>query len=337
MNSTITTAHSMMQVPPMDARITPPPEELNIVIPKRQTCPALPESPKSMPDTPQSGFVSASSPSTRKRQRRRSSSSRCRPPKVDVKQQPYSNSNIIFSPRPYENLYVERAYLAGGLQQQSVRAADLIRQYSAVDLQLLNLGGATGQRRLRKQLGLLKSKIHEAVEQEKAIFVRLGELYVEIQSRETWAQTGYQHGWAIDSPSVETPSVYDPMSAMFYGLPTPTTPLNAACADFVPMCYFGGLQQIADPSLYQHEPVDTGYGLDTVEEAGEDILYGPDSGCESVESETTPATPVAADAPVAATDECGMGVGEAFEDDRVMAIRERRFSLPCLQTAWPEA
>ena len=41
---------------------------------------------------------------------------------------------------------------------------------------------------MRKQVALLQSKIAAAAEQEKAVIVRLGELYVEMQSRERWAR-----------------------------------------------------------------------------------------------------------------------------------------------------
>ncbi|KAF4973646.1 hypothetical protein FSARC_124 [Fusarium sarcochroum] len=326
MNATFATIHGMVQLPPMDARITPPPEELSLVIPKLQTCPVLPPSPKSLPGTPYPDTPSVSSQSPRKKQRRRSSSSRNRPPHVDVRQQPQINSRLIFSPRPFESLYVERAYLASSLQQQAARAAELMREYCAVDLQLQNLDGVNGRRKLKKQLSLLKSKVNQAAEQEKAIFSRLGELYVEIQSRETWAQT-----WTVESPSVATPIGFSPVS---YSLSTPTTPLSGSSADFVPMSYFGNLQPVTEPAYLQQEP--TVYGLETVDEAGEDLLYGPDSGCESVESETTPATPVDVEIPSVEKNMCGSEMGEEFGDVPFIAVRERRFSLPCIQSAWPE-
>lgn len=210
-----------------------------------------------------------------------------------------------------------------------------MRQYSIVESQLQGLPGDKGRRKLRKQLGLLKSKINEAFEQERAIFSRLTELYMEIQSRESWMQIGYQQQqvWSMDSPSVGTPSVYSPMSysPMSYSLPTPTTPLNGACAEFIPMGYFGDVHHLPESSLGQEE-AKASLGLETVDEAGEDLLCRPDSPCESVESDTTPATPVAVDAPIIeATD-----LEEASGHVRTMAIRKRRFSLPCLQNAWPE-
>ncbi|KAM0435942.1 hypothetical protein ACHAPT_002834 [Fusarium lateritium] len=322
----------MALLPPIAARITPPPEGLSIIIPKPETHPILPASSEFIPQT---SIESTTSPSTRRRSRRRSSSSRARPPRVDMRPLTHTNSHLIFSPRPYESLYVERAYLSNALQQHSGRATKLMMEYSVVDLQLQSPGDK-GRRKLRKRLGLLKSRINEAFEQERAIFSRLTDLYMEIQSRESWMQIGYhqQQGWSMDSPSVGTPSVYSPMS---YSLPTPTTPLNGACPEFVPMGYFCDVHhhQLPESLLCQEEP-EASQGLETVDEAGEDPLCGPDSGCESVESDTTPTTPDADDAQVIETTEGGMDLEEAAGDSRVLAIRKRRFSLPCVQNAWPE-
>lgn len=309
----------------MDARITPPPEELNVVIPKLQAFPVLPLSPKSLPDTPHPDTSSVSSPSPRKKHRRRSSGSRNRTSKADTKQQAQVNSSLLFSPRPFESLYIERAYLATSLQQQAGRAAELMRQYCAVELQLQNLVGDNGRRKLRKQLSLLKSRVYQAAEQEKAVFSRLGELYVEIQSRETWAQA-----WTVDSSSVSTPLYFSPVACSF---PTPTSPLGGNSADFTPMGYFSDFHQVAEPAYFHQEP--TMYGLETVDEASEDLLYDPASSGESVESETTPATPVTAEVPfVEEKNECVPEMAEDLGDGRCMAVRERRLSLPCLHSAW---
>ncbi|KAM0325252.1 hypothetical protein ACHAPQ_008059 [Fusarium lateritium] len=322
MNATFTSLHGMIQLPPMDARITPPPEELNVVIPKLQTFPVLPLSPRSLPDTPHPDTSSVSSPCSQKKQRRRSSSSRNRPSKADTKQ---VNSNLLFSPRPFESLYIERAYLATSLQQQSARAAELMRQYCAVELQLQNLLGDNGRRKLRKQLSLLKSRVNQAAEQERAIFSRLGELYVEIQSRETWAQA-----WTVDSSSVSTPLYFSPVSCSF---PSPTSSLGGNSVDFAPMGYFGDFYQAAEQTYFHQEPAM--YGLETVDEAGEDLVYDPTSSSMSVESETTPATPVTVEVPfVEAKNECGPEMEEDLSDGRCMAVRERRLSLPCLHNAW---
>lgn len=325
MSTTFTSLHGMMQLPPMDARITPPPEELNVVIPKLQTFPVLPLSPASLPDTPHRDTSSVASPSPRKKQRRRSSDSRNRTSKADTKQQAQVNPSLLFSPRPFESLYIERAYLATSLQQQAGRAAEFMRQYCAVELQLQSLVGDNGRRKLRKQLSLLKSRVNQAAEQEKVIFSRLGELYVEIQSRETWAQA-----WSVDSSSVSTPLYFSPVSCSF---PTPTSPLGGASADFTPMGYFSDFHQVTEPAYFHQEPAT--YGLETVDEAGEDPVCDSTSNGESVESETIPATPLTADVP--SVDEKNEYVPEMEKnpiDGRSMAVRERRLSLPCLHNAW---
>ncbi|KAF5646787.1 hypothetical protein F52700_1695 [Fusarium sp. NRRL 52700] len=324
MNTTFTTTRSIMQLPPMDARITPPPEQLNIAIPKLQTCPILPPSPQSLPDTPHPDTPSVCSPSSRRR-RRRSSTSKSRLTPESVDQQPYSNSRLIFSPRPFENLYIDRAYLISCLQQQATRAADLMAQYCAVEAQLRNLVGDSSRRKLRKQLALLKSKANQAAEQEKAIFSRLGELFVEIRSRETWAKT-----WTVESPSVASSVCFSPVS---YGFTTSLTPLSGTLDHFVPMGYFGDMHQVYEPSHIHQEPVP--YGLETVDEAAEDI-FGPESSCDSAESETTPATPIDVVAPFVQEKDYGSELGEELNEERFVALRERRLSLPYLHNAWPE-
>ncbi|KAF4948287.1 hypothetical protein FGADI_9759 [Fusarium gaditjirri] len=307
----------------MDARITPPPEELKNAIPKLQTCPILPASPQSLPDTPDPDTHSVCSPSSRRR-RRRSSSSKNRATRESVNQQPYTNSRLIFLPRPFESLYIDRAYLTSCLQQQAGRAADLMRQYCVVELQLQNLTGDSGRRKLKKQLALLKSKVNQAAEQEKAIFSRLGELYVEIQSRETWAQT-----WTVESPSATSSICFSPVS---YGFTTPLTPLSGTSEHFSPMGYFGDVHQVYEPPYVHQEP--TFYGLETVDEAAEDI-FGLESTCDTAESETTPATPTDVMAPFVQEKDYGSEFGEELSDERFVALRERRLSLPCLHNAWP--
>jgi hypothetical protein len=200
-----------------------------------------------------------------------------------------------------------------------------MRQYCAVELQLQNFVGDNGRRKLRKQLSLLKSRVNQTAEQEKAIFSRLGELYVEIQSRETWAQA-----WTIGSSTVSTPLYFSPVSCSF---PTPTLPLGGDSADFTPMGYFSDFHQVAEPAYFHQEPAM--YGLETVDETGEDLLYDPTSSDESVESETTPVTPVTAEVPfVEEKNERGPEMEKDLGDGRCLIVRERRLSLPCLHNAW---
>ncbi|KAM0501325.1 hypothetical protein ACHAP8_004313 [Fusarium lateritium] len=328
MNTAFTQVHGMIQLPPMDARITPPPEELNVVIPKLQTFHILPPSPQSLPDTPYPETPSTPNLSPRKRQRRRSSSSRSRQPRPDAKQQPQANSRLLLEPRPFENLFTDQAYLTGIFQQQASRASELMRRYCAVEQQLRTLDGDQGRRKLRKQLSFLKSQMNQAVEQEKIISSRLFDLYVEMQSRETWAQS-----WTATSPSVESPYCFSPQS---YSFSAPTTPLAGSSGEFVPMGYFNDFHQPVEPFFAPSEPAV--WRLETVDEAAEDLLYGPDSSSVSIESETTPATPISAELPFAEEkNECSTETRDKLDDSRFVVVRERRMSLPCLRHAWPEA
>ncbi|CAG7562845.1 unnamed protein product [Fusarium equiseti] len=333
MNTTFSQIHGMVQLPPMDARITPPPEDLEIVVPKLQTNPVFPPSPKSLPDILYPDTPSSTGSSSRKRQRRLSSSSQSRQSRSNANQQAQVSSRLLFEPRAFEELYIERAYLDQKLQEHSYRASDLMRRYCGVEQQLQNLDGDHGRRKLRKHLSLLKSKINQAAEQERAIFSRLGDLYVEIQSRETWAQA-----WTVDSPSVASSICFSPASS---GFPTPTTPFVGSSMDFAPTSYFNNFYQAAGPCYSYTSSESAVYGLETVDEAAEDLLCGPDSSSVSVESETTPTTPatsVATDAHSSVEkNDCGSEVGDDLDNVRFLVTRERRLSLPCLRHTWPEA
>ncbi|KAL2111961.1 hypothetical protein VUR80DRAFT_8975 [Thermomyces stellatus] len=89
----------------------------------------------------------------------------------------------MLSPRPAQELLVERAYLVDCLAFQGARAADCIQRLSGAEQ---TAASGEGGRRLRKQIALLKSKIVAAAEQEKVVIVRLADLYVEMQSWERW-------------------------------------------------------------------------------------------------------------------------------------------------------
>ena len=102
---------------------------------------------------------------------------------------PLQQQSSVLSPRPAQDLLVERSYLVDSLAAQGARASALIQKLSMAEQAA---AAGEGGRRLRKQIALLKSKITAAAEQEKAVIVRLGELYVEMQSRERWARAQAQ-------------------------------------------------------------------------------------------------------------------------------------------------
>ncbi|OAA58307.1 hypothetical protein ISF_06846 [Cordyceps fumosorosea ARSEF 2679] len=118
-----------------------------------------------------------------------------------------SRTHCLLAPRPYEEIYHEQAYLSAHLQQKMQRVEGLIREYSAAQAQLsLGAEGKT-RRRLRKLLNLLRCKLEEASEQERAIFGRLGELYMEQSSRDTWerARAAATAPVVLVAPSTPTP------------------------------------------------------------------------------------------------------------------------------------
>lgn len=117
-----------------------------------------------------------------------------------------------------------------------------------------------------------------------------------------------------------TPTVYSPISPMFCGMPTPTTPLNAMSPDFVPSGYFGDAWMFSESTMFQTEFMEPMI-LETVEEAGEEMLYDANENYEHGATEETEHTP---------------DTRRSSCDVEAMSTRERRLSLPCLQTVWPE-
>ncbi|KAK7415292.1 hypothetical protein QQZ08_012390 [Neonectria magnoliae] len=314
------TLQNIAHLLPVDARITPPPEKMEVTLSTALSCAPPSESSESVSETAQSsnGATTANSSAT-KRHRKRPSISRSR---SDITHGVFPNNNSVFSPRPCENPYTERAYLSASLQLQSAKAADFMREYSMAEAQHQNLGAGKERRRLRKYLGLLRFKINQAVEQERAILARLGELYVEIQSLENWAWAGGHGPSFADGSLSEAPSVYTAMSPISYDMSTPISPLNATSPEFVPQGYFEGHQQLPDTQLgQQEEPADASMTLDTVMEEGEEPSCNHELSHDYVDDEV-----------VQKTDDADHDSMPWFD----AGFRTRRLSLPCIQTAWPE-
>lgn len=318
------TVQHAVQLLPMDARITPPPDQKNVVYSTMFGAPPS-ESSEAMSEATQSSDGSTPSGPSGKGRNERRSSGPARGRQADTTQDHSSSASLVFSPRPYESMYAERAYLTSSLQLQTSRAADLIRKYSLAEARHQHLEAGKERRRLRKHLRFLRSKIIEAAEQQKTVYSRLGELHVEIQSRETWILSGYQGSSFVDITIPESPLVYSTMSS--YDLSTPTTPLDATSPAFVPRAYFGDdVLYPLDPSPCQKEPKAAGRSLDTVVEESDELLPNPEFSDISYE--------------------CGNGEVDmemndadsesAWLDDCFKATRSRRLSLPYIQTAWPE-
>lgn len=158
--------------------------------------------------------------------------------------EPSTAGDIVFSPRPVEDLHAERAYLSTSLFRQSLHAEGLIRDYSSAlrQLQACEESSTHGKvrRQLKKQLNLLKLKIHKVGSQERAIGSRLGEVGVELQSREAWDREKQRCFFpllvdtssSVGSWSDEGHQVFSTTSMSY--MTSPETPLNALSPSFVP-------------------------------------------------------------------------------------------------------
>lgn len=235
-----------------------------------------------------------------------------------------STLDLVFSPRPFEPLFAERAYLTTSLELLSSKRAALIAHYSATQDQLDHSEPSPRQRRrLRKRLSLLRCKIGGAAEQQKTLFVRLGEVFVELESREAWSVAQHQHPGSF-SPA-DTPASPGPESPSHasLSLSTPSTPLKATSPDFIPRTE--AMNPIT-PASGRGAEADEGQGspasalLETVDEAGEDFS-GHGLGYEYQ----------------LADGDAKLRPGRRLSlDGHAMLLAEKRLSVPNLQTAWPE-
>lgn len=107
----------------------------------------------------------------------------------------------VFHPRPYEDVYAEQAYLSVTFQSHINKVSDLIHKYSLAEEESIHGESRKCKRAARKQIGILRGQLIHAAEQEQAIFVRLGELYVETKSRETWDVARKQRPPRVKRPS----------------------------------------------------------------------------------------------------------------------------------------
>lgn len=142
------------------------------------------------------------------------------------------------SPQSFEQLYTEMAYLTASLKNQGDREVELMRKLSILQEKVDSGLPADERRRSRKKMALLRSKIIEATAQKKAILLRLGDIYVELQSRETWMQIQSElyerrHSWwHTGSPGAGYATTPSDATSMI------PTPLDAASPVFIPLgCY----------------------------------------------------------------------------------------------------
>ncbi|KAH7143824.1 hypothetical protein EDB81DRAFT_508258 [Dactylonectria macrodidyma] len=312
------TLQQIVQLVPMDAKLTPPLEQRMATYPMSFNPPSS-ESSEAVSENTQSPDGASSSVSSGKGRNGRRPSGSSRRRHVDTRQDPFNNANLVFSPRSYEIVCAERAYLTSSLQLQTARAADLMRQYSLAEARHQGLGAGKARRRLRKHLRALQPKMIEVAEQQRAICNRLGELYVEIQSREVLTLSGYQGPSFVDDQVPESPSAHSTMSS--YGMSTPqSTPLSPTSPVFVPQGYLKDFPFPSDPPPSQQEPTDLGASLETVVEEGEEAVCNHDFNSElSCESGDDDAVMDTDDTDCDSTSWCNPGSG---------AARSRRLSLP---------
>ncbi|KAK6080993.1 hypothetical protein SCUP515_03135 [Seiridium cupressi] len=92
---------------------------------------------------------------------------------------------IALEPRPFIVLHQERECLAHHLNFVDEWATHLYRQLAYYDERISHLEGKE-RNDARKEQQWLRKRICDSLEDQKAITLRLGELHIEIQSRERW-------------------------------------------------------------------------------------------------------------------------------------------------------
>ncbi|KAK4121724.1 hypothetical protein N657DRAFT_635738 [Parathielavia appendiculata] len=94
--------------------------------------------------------------------------------------------------RPLAELHNEYSYLVHDLQKQGDRATRLFHRYAAVDARLAEAQTASEAKRCKREASLIKTKIAESTQQEKLILLRLGQMHVELQTRNRWMTVHHQ-------------------------------------------------------------------------------------------------------------------------------------------------
>ncbi|PVH74952.1 hypothetical protein DL98DRAFT_593584 [Cadophora sp. DSE1049] len=90
--------------------------------------------------------------------------------------------------RALEELHLERSYLIDSLQAQTQTASQLMRKIPALEFKLQQPNLRPLHRKIRKQLGWVKSRLGQSGLQEQTISFRLDQLASEIQTREQWSR-----------------------------------------------------------------------------------------------------------------------------------------------------
>lgn len=115
-------------------------------------------------------------------------------------------------PRSFETLQAERSYLLSSLQQENIKATDLLRKLRPFEEALVRSDISQIRRRARKQILWLRYRINETTRQEVTILNRLHQLEQEMQGRESWIQIEHehehgQHGQNLSGPTSPSDSM----------------------------------------------------------------------------------------------------------------------------------
>ena len=283
--------------------MTPPPENTSPSLechPKKQINTfRKPPTPESLPRTTVDTQVNRQSSTVSNHRRRRST----------------ATSDSIFSPRDPQDLARERAYIGQELEKQSGCKTELIRRYAVAesDFNAAHAADAKQRRRLKKQVSKARALLNEAGNNERALAIRWSELCIEMNNRETWAQAQWERRMSL---AVE----YFTLSPLSITQDPPwrseslvSTPLKATSPDFVPWGLPIGSIVAGGPQG----------SLEPVEEDGEECSDDHNQrfeyeGHEEEESKS----------------EVSSQRRLSF-DIEMPSPREKRLSLPNLQSLWP--
>ncbi|KAG6113888.1 hypothetical protein E4U13_003623 [Claviceps humidiphila] len=146
---------------------------------------------------------------------------------------PLSSSSIL-RPRPFEEIYAEQAFLSLTLQSHSSRLSNLVRTYHTVEGESMHGESRKIKRRARRQVGILRTQIKLAAEEEKTIFARLSDLLTEARSRT--ALDLAQRERPISQGAGRSDALGRPSSQPAFSQPPSSSEsrLNGASAEFIP-------------------------------------------------------------------------------------------------------
>jgi hypothetical protein len=335
--------NSIIMVSPMEHCMTPPPEEHTpIEVSPLDTQSILERQPSTFsvvsPDSQEQ--KSPTSPKKRKKISRRNTAPTVPRLNTSHARRPSLSLDLIFTPRPLEVILAERAYLISSHHRQNMQSRQFIREYSVLEKEFFSpVTHGKARRRLRKKLGHLRAQLEQAAGQEKFIFNRIGEVYTELSSHAAWSEAalwriplqqqhqqvghsdassegyfaGYGSPLSRETSSSSQNALLDPTSPVF----VPGRPIYASSDSSSAIKFTSDLSNSS--------------ALETVDETSEDCSSDHESYEELDEEDPH-------------NSECGESTENSplrerrtSCDEALMSPREKRLSLPCLGSVWPEA